>query len=250
MKFLNIPGPFLIALIALSSLLFSSCSDEVTGTKQKLTPSPAKQVKQNSEDYTAQVMPDKMTVQEKKQRFTFLVAPAVEEVHAELMSQFNKVSKSVSDGTDVRFIEKLKTEYKAQTDQELLSALKPHPQSIGLAQAAMESAWGTSRFFREANNIFGVWSFDEDEPRIAASQKRAGKTIWLKKYPSIKAAVKDYYRVIARGDAFDDFRTLKMKTSDPYQLVTKLDRYSEKGAAYGKELAAMIRFNKFDSYDL
>ena len=260
MNFLNASYFFQITLIVLSVMVVSSCSEEVVETKQKqksVTTQQAQQkavatqqAEQKTEDYTAQVIPEKMTVLEKKKRFAYLVAPAVEEVHAELMKQFNKVSESVLNGTDAKVIEKLKTEYKAETAQDLLKALKPHPQSIGLAQAAMESAWGTSRFFREANNIFGVWSFDENEPRIAASQKRAGKTIWVKKYPTINAAVKDYYRVLARGNAFAEFRTLKMETRDPYRLVKKLDRYSEKGDAYGEELASMIRYNKFDAYDL
>jgi Bax protein len=32
-------------------------------------------------------------------------------------------------------------------------------------------------------------------------------------------------------------------------LVTKLDRYSEKGSVYGEELTSIIKFNKFDDYD-
>ena len=40
-----------------------------------------------------------------------------------------------------------------------------------------------------------------------------------------------------------------MKTDDPYKLVKKLDRYSEMGAKYGKELTSMIRYNKFYLYD-
>lgn len=210
----------------------------------------AVQQSQQKKSYSVHVVPKKMTVHEKKQRFAYLVAPAINEVHEELMKQYAEVSRSVTDGINSDLIEKLKQRYNAKSEQDLLKALKPHPQSIGLAQAAMESAWGTSRFFREANNIFGVWSFDEDEPRIAASKKRAGETIWVKKYSSIKASVKDYYRVLARGHAFDEFRNLRMKTSDPYRLVKKLDRYSEKGDAYGRELANMIRYNKFDEYDL
>ena len=91
-------------------------------------------------------------------------------------------------------------------------ALKPHPKSIALAQAAMESSWATSRFFTEANNVFGVWSFNESEPRIAAGKKRGNKTIWVKKYHSIKASMQDYYRTLARGVAFSEFRKLKMET--------------------------------------
>jgi len=40
-----------------------------------------------------------------------------------------------------------------------------------------------------------------------------------------------------------------MTTNDPFVLVTKLDRYSEKGSLYGEELAAIIKFNKFNNYD-
>ncbi|MEE4255244.1 MAG: hypothetical protein V2I50_14465, partial [Desulfuromusa sp.] len=53
----------------------------------------------------------------------------------------------------------------------------------------------------------------------------------------------------ARGAAYAEFRKLKMKTDDPYELVKKLDSYSEKGPEYGKQLSAIIRFNNFDKYD-
>ena len=129
-------------------------------------------------------------------------------------------------------------------------ALKPHPKSIAIAQAAMESSWATSRFFREANNVFGVWSFNEDEPRIAALKKRGDKTIWVKKYNTVEEAVYDYYRTLARSGAFAEFRQTKMITSDPFILVTKLDRYSEKGSVYGEELISIIKFNKFNNYDI
>ena len=191
-----------------------------------------------------------MTVQEKKSRFKTLIIPAVNDVYAELMAQYQEISASIDAQKNSQQIEKLKVEYKATTNDELLMALKPHPKSIAIAQAAMESAWATSRFFREANNIFGVWSFDEDEPRIAALQKRGDKTIWVKKYSSVKAAVKDYYRTLGRSSAFKEFRELRMQSNDPFLLVTKLDRYSEKGAEYGHELTSIIKFNKFNKLDL
>ena len=40
-----------------------------------------------------------------------------------------------------------------------------------------------------------------------------------------------------------------MANNDPYKLVKKLDKYSEKGAEYGKELAAMIKYNRFYKFD-
>ena len=191
-----------------------------------------------------------ITVAEKKQNFRDLIAPAVENVYQELNTQYKDISKNIKNPSYANKITKLKNTYKITTDEDLLKAIKPHPRSIAVAQAAMESAWATSRFFREAKNIFGVWSFNKNEPRIAAGEKRNGtKTIWLKKYATIEGSVRDYYRTLGRSSAFKDFRTLKMKTDDPYKLVKKLDRYSEMGAKYGKELSSMIKYNKFYLYD-
>jgi Bax protein len=166
-----------------------------------------------------------------------------------LLAHYKDVASDIKAGNSDQY-EALKKEYRASNDKELLMALKPHPISITLAQAAMESSWATSRFFREANNIFGVWSFDENDDRIAAGEKRGDKTIWLKKYSTVKSSISDYYRTLARGRAFVEFRRLNLTTNDPYKLVKKLDKYSEKGALYGEELTSIIKFNKFYEHDL
>ena len=222
--------------VAVSAPVIASAAKIETVVEPKITYSPS-------------IVPENMTVQEKKQRFKALLVPSVNQVYQELDKRYQAVTAAIKAGTDSERIEKLKTEYRAKTDEELLAALKPHPRSIALAQAAMESAWATSRFFIQANNVFGVWSFDKNEPSIAAGEQRGDKTIWLKKYSSIYASVKDNYRILAKGDAFKEFRALRVKTNNPYELVKKLDRYSEKGDEYGKELASMISFNNFAKYD-
>ncbi|MCK9492089.1 MAG: glucosaminidase domain-containing protein [Sulfurimonas sp.] len=190
-----------------------------------------------------------ISVKEKKKRFFNTLVPVVNSVYKELDIQYKEIKTNLKNPKYKKKITTLKKIYKVKTDKDLMMALKPHPRSITLAQAAMESAWGTSRFYIKANNIFGVWSFNKKEPRIAASQKRGKKTIWLKKYPTIKDSVRDYYKNISRSHAFVEFRKLKMVTDDPYKLVKKLDRYSEMKEKYPKELAAMIRYNKLQRYD-
>ncbi|PKH86208.1 hypothetical protein CXF79_22465 [Colwellia sp. Bg11-28] len=190
-----------------------------------------------------------MTVQEKKARFRALIIPAVNIVYTKLMARYEEIKTTLDAGKTSAEIEKLKVEYKATTNEKLLMALKPHPKSIAIAQAAIESSWATSRFFRVANNIFGVWSFDKNEPRVAALKMRGDKTIWVKKYNSIEDAIVDYYRTVGRSSAFAEFREARMQTNDPFILVTKLDRYSEKGSLYGEELTSIIKFNKFNKYD-
>ena len=87
-----------------------------------------------------------MTVQEKKARFISLIVPAVDHVYEDLMTQYQAVKSVIDSGESNDEIEQLKIEYKADTNKKLLMALKPHPKSIAIAQAAMESSWATSRF--------------------------------------------------------------------------------------------------------
>ena len=60
--------------------------------------------------------------------------------------------------------------------------MKTHPYKYRLAQAAIESGWGTSRFYKEANNVFGIWSYSENELRIKAMEDREGKSVYVRKY--------------------------------------------------------------------
>ena len=200
--------------------------------------------------YKTDVVPKHMSVKEKKKRFFALVAPAVVKVHDELLKQFEDVNATIAQGKTTPEIEQLKKIYKVKTDRDLLLALKPHPASITIAQAAMESAWGTSRFFVEANNIFGMWATSDKVPRIAASIKRGGKhTIWLRKYDTLEDAVRSYYRTMGRNPVYKEFREVRFNTQNPYEIVKKLDKYSEMGEAYTKEIANVIRYNKLERYD-
>jgi len=200
-------------------------------------------------DYKATVVPKKMTVQEKKQRFRDLIVPAVQKVYSDLDAQYNEAKKLIDAGKSNAKIEKLIKSYSAKDPQDLLKRMKPHAKSVAIAQAAMESAWATSRFTRVATNLFGVWSFNKNESRVAAGEKRGSKTIYVKKYSNVEASIRDYYRVLATGRAFGAFRDEKMRSNDPYKLVKKLDKYSEKGAEYGKELTSMIKYNRFYKFD-
>jgi Bax protein len=191
----------------------------------------------------------KISVAEKKKRFKELLIPAVDNVYTKLDKQYNEVKSLVEAGKKDPKIDSLMKKYSAKSIEQLLIRLKPHPKSIALAQAAMESAWATSRFTKVANNIYGVWSFSKNEPRVAASETRGDKTIYVKKYDSITDSIRDYYMVISKGRAYKEFRELNMVTDDPYELVKELDSYSEKGAEYGEELASLIRFNKFYKFD-
>ena len=190
------------------------------------------------------------SVSEKKKKFFALVVPAIEHIHEEQEEQYERVKKSIDEGIATDEILTLKQRYRVSSNKSLLLALKPHPQSIVIAQAAIESAWGTSRFFREANNIFGMWSKNPNEPRIAAGVKRNGKkTIWLRKFATLDESIEQYYQTIGRVKHYKEFRKLRYETNDPFLLVKKLDKYSELGDEYTRIIASVIRHNDLTKYD-
>ncbi len=193
-------------------------------------------------------VPEKMSVKEKKERFRKLLLPPIQKVYKELQGLYEVVKSNIKAG-DRSGLDKLKAVYGVKTDTELLLALKPHPVSVALAQAAMESAWATSRFVREANNAFGIWSSNNSEPRIAALEKRGNRKIWLRKYNTLEDSVRDSYRLLAKSKHYRAFRQRRIQTNNPYELVKELNNYSEIGHKYGKQLASIIRYNNFLQHD-
>ena len=191
-----------------------------------------------------------LSVKERKKRFLMLLVPVVRKVHNELMQRYERIAKDLHNKTNKQEIESLKKKYRATSDEDLLARLKPHPVSITLAQAAMESSWATSRFFKEANNVFGMWSTNVKEPRIAASEKRDGRhTIWLKKFDTIEDSVRAYYEMIAKAKVYNKFRQLRLHYNDPYKITPGLDKYSEMGSDYVKVINQVIKYNHFQKYD-
>lgn len=185
----------------------------------------------------------------KKEKFLKLLLPTITKVYNELNIQYETTKKLIETDPTNPNLEELKISHEVNSNEELLIALKPHPISITLAQAAIESAWGTSRFFNEANNIFGVWSFNENEPRIAASVKREDKTIYLKKFSSLEEAIRQYYDMLSSKKIYFEFKKENYISNDSIEIAKKLTSYSEQGEEYTRKVISVIKFNKFTQFD-
>lgn len=138
--------------------------------------------------------------------------------------------------------------YEADSEQELLLKMSDHPTSIILGQAILETGWGESPFFRKANNIFGVWSFDPEDSRMQARKKRNGQAIHLKKYVSLLESVDDYFLTIAKGP-YATFRQARATNRNPAYLASLLTNYSEQREEYTRRLRRVIRHNDLTKYD-
>ena len=204
-------------------------------------------------NYTNTISLNKLQVSEKKQKFFHMILPAILISKANLKLKRERVlslmdiPQSSWSEDDYEFLEDLYKKYKTNDIKKLANRLKTHPVSIVLAQAAIESAWGESRFFKEANNIFGVWSFNKNEPRIRAKKTRNGKAIYLKKYASLSDAIDDYFLIIGRG-AYKSFRKHRNITDNPLELVKYLVNYCEL-SNYTSKLRKFIVHNKLRKFD-
>ena len=136
----------------------------------------------------------------------------------------------------------------------LLRRVDVVPPSLALAQAANESAWGTSRFAQQGNNFFGQWCF-EPGCGIVPKHRDAGKTHEVASFESPAESVNAYIRNLNRNSAFKPLRDIREELREDDETVTGvelaegLQRYSERGDEYIAELQSMIRYNKLQQYD-
>ena len=128
---------------------------------------------------------------------------------------------------DSVFYNNLKIRYKAKSVDDLFQRMITLPNSIVLAQAAVESGWGQSRFFLEGSNLFGVWSFNKFEPRIAAAKTRNKKKIYLRSYADLSESIVHYFEIIGKARPYTSLRAARQKTEDPFLLLPHLQNFSE-----------------------
>jgi len=122
------------------------------------------------------------------------------------------------------------------------------PAELVLVQAANESAWGTSRFAREGNNLFGQWCFRQG-CGIVPANRPAGATYEVARYATVSESVGSYMHNLNTGSTYRLFRKIRAHLREQRQeptateLAAGLVDYSGRGMEYVQELRDMIRHN-------
>ncbi|MGC2854839.1 glucosaminidase domain-containing protein [Novispirillum sp. DQ9] len=163
--------------------------------------------------------------------------------------------KALSAG-DRRWLDTRSREYGLKTPdmRKLLPRLDVIPPSLALAQAAEESGWGTSRFARQGNALFGQWTTQGDNGIIPLNRED-GKTHVIKSFPNLLTAVRAYAHNLNSHRAYAEFRTLRAslraanKPLDGAALARALHRYSERGEEYVATLHTIMRVNDLPPFD-
>jgi len=118
---------------------------------------------------------------------------------------------------------------------------------ILLAQAALESGWGNSRFALEGKNLFGVRTYDLREPHMLPSNnpKKWGVRVYQHECDSVQ----HYIDIINNGSAYDKYRELRDNgVEDSLQYVETLGAYAA-DKKYFPKLRSIIKKLR-EEYDI
>ena len=128
------------------------------------------------------------------------------------------------------------------------SDINPVNIKLLLAQAALESAWGNSRFALEGKNLFGIRTYDLREPHMLPSNNP--KKWGVKVYQHECDSVQHYINILNNGTKFEEYRKLKHEQdiNDPLKLVMTLDAYASDKDYFAKvkRIIKMLR----EDYDV
>ncbi len=208
-------------------------------------------------------------VKEKKNRFFNYFAPIVADENKRILQhrktlislQKKLLHKRKLRKHDIRVADRYAKQYKVaiQSDKhqqitQTLERANAVPIALALAQAANESAWGTSRFATKGNNFFGQWCFKKG-CGLVPQQRGAHSKHEVRLFRSPAESVKAYIRNINTHAAYKNLRQRraqadkKGEVASGSQLAEGLISYSERGHEYIDEIQSMIRINRLESFD-
>jgi len=216
-------------------------------------------------DFTAIV-----DIELKKQVFFDYFEPFIDVVNARIIEDRERIlaiRNKVALGNrltsgDRRYLESLAERYELEADnlrsEEFLNVLLRRvdkiPASLALAQAANESAWGTSRFAQDGNNLFGQWCYS-DGCGIVPSRRRQGASHEVKSFDPVLESVEAYIHNLNTFPSYQMLRRIRQQLRqqnrpvDGISLADGLESYSSRGLDYIEELQNMIYSNNLLARD-
>ncbi|MEO1958379.1 MAG: glucosaminidase domain-containing protein [Nautiliaceae bacterium] len=203
-------------------------------------------------------------VDKQKKAFVSIMLPLIKKENQSILKLRKKIISIFNDPyfliepNKVIFLAKIASIYHIKeltNKKEFLKRVDIVPPSLALAQAAVESAWGKSRFAREANNLFGHWEYSNKGLKPKSRYKNIKIAYSIKIFPSIEASLRAYMLNLNRNRAYKEFRDLRKKIREQNKTLTgtkaaeTLKRYSQKKELYVKLLQFIITSNNWEKYD-
>ena len=207
---------------------------------------------------------DLRDAKERKEIFIKTILPLVLRANDEIRSARQRVlllserarRQSVLTANDRAFLNRLAAQYGAPEGDldELRRRVDVVPASLALAQGAEESGWGTSRFARVGNAVFGQRTFRKGEGLVPL-KRSPGQSYEVKAFNNLYTSVRSYVMNLNTHSAYGKFRAKRAAyrgTGQPlngYALMGTLNSYSERGQKYIDTIRVIMRANSLRDFD-
>jgi len=151
---------------------------------------------------------------------------------------------------------KLQKKYRVKSflsKKDFLEKIDIVPPALALAQAAVESGWGKSRFVKEANNIFGHWTYGK--VGLIPLSRNEGAKHKIRIFSSLQRSIRAYMFNLNSNRAYKDFRdqrvSLRRQELSPEgsKLSQTMINYSGIGKKYLVILESMINQQNLSKFD-
>jgi Bax protein len=177
----------------------------------------------------------------KKEEFINKILPLVNDA---LLDIENERKEFIKTGSNRDY---LYTKYRTDNDEELLHRMDTVPVSMIISQCIIETGWGTSRFSKEANNYFGMWSYNKGD---MVPNDGEHPTHYIKRYNHSKESIEHYLLTLNRLGAYQSLRDMRSLSDDPYMISMGLKKYSSRGDDYISLVIDVIKDNELTKYDV
>jgi len=167
--------------------------------------------------------------------------------HVEFIEQ-RMVNKRALRTDDLQFFKEMMEMYDATSIKDLKMRLYPTPVSLVLAQATLESGWGTSNVFSRANNPFGIMSFSSEEQRRKFLNPTQQTEAYYRSYSDVNQSVEHYFLFTARLASYEKFRKKRWERGTAIDMVNLLKNYHETDE-YSTLVTSIIDKNDYAKYD-
>jgi len=139
----------------------------------------------------------------------------------------------------------------AAARQTLLGRVDIVPAALVLIQAAKESAWGTSRFARDGNNLFGQQCFVKGCGFVPKA-RGAGSHHEVARFDDVEHSVSAYLHNLNTHERYASMRDIRAVLRSTSNVISGVDladgllAYSERRDDYVREVKQMIRSNDLE----
>ena len=197
-------------------------------------------------------------IRERKELFIKIILPLIlqenEKIEKDREKLFKVLAKKSNTKEEKNWLKWKFKEYKIKNRDisELKIRMDIIPVSLAIAQAAIESGWGTSRFALEGNALFGQWTWSDKGLKPLNNVDGEHKVMHFK---ILTASIKAYKKNLNTHSGYIEFREARANLRNRNEKVTGLkltqylDKYSATGIEYTKKLELTIKKNSLSDFE-